>query len=319
MGTYKKITVLLFVLLVLNGCASMSYEDACRKDTIIAYRAFVKEYPHSSLAKEAKKKIERLHFHNAKRIDSIDAYKNFIRNYPGSEYADQVQKEILYLEAQKAEQEAERLKQEYEELSRSALIQDYVNFIQKNTSGPYYDLASLYIDEYRIFVKKIVLDNFLRPERGKMPVVIIKREYQAKKGDDQDKERASRVYKTIYSTTHELFEKQGFYITDLDGNNDVAFEIEIMVEKLYCYYYPLTSNLNSPKKLLDGGRYLSGNIKAVLISGDVFQIPLKKRFPCLQYYSSEWNSRFKEVDKMIPELITQLAFAVHKARLNKSK
>ena len=66
----------LFVFLFLGGCTS-PYTQVRQKDTLSAYKQFLKDYPNSTYKKSAERRIEELHYQRAIEDNSADSYNRY--------------------------------------------------------------------------------------------------------------------------------------------------------------------------------------------------------------------------------------------------
>lgn len=72
----------LAVLLLATGCLSSPYDRAARRDTVEAYRDFLRDHPRHPDADAAQARLEELEFEEAKRLHTVIAYKRFLEAYP---------------------------------------------------------------------------------------------------------------------------------------------------------------------------------------------------------------------------------------------
>lgn len=89
--------VIFFMLISLSGCAGYAIKKAKEKNTIGAYKEFIREYGDSEYAREAKRLLETLEYRNAKVEDQIHSYKRFISEYPSSVYVIHAREKIRFL------------------------------------------------------------------------------------------------------------------------------------------------------------------------------------------------------------------------------
>jgi len=73
------------------------WQSAESKNTIAAYEAFLKKYPESPLAIEARLRLEKLYWKEAVSKSTLTAYEEFVRRYPKSSLADKANSRIKYL------------------------------------------------------------------------------------------------------------------------------------------------------------------------------------------------------------------------------
>lgn len=99
---FFQIIVLLSVVLI-AGCATMQadWKKTESVNTVDAYREFLKHYPQSGYANEAKSRIEGLKYEEAKKKDQIGSYEEFLGIYPQSKYLqdvkDRLNSKIVFL------------------------------------------------------------------------------------------------------------------------------------------------------------------------------------------------------------------------------
>lgn len=76
------------VILGLTGCVSVrgQWQQAKRKDTVQAYRAFVRKYPNSPYTEKARQRLESISWSQAKSTHTRYGYRRFLREFPRGEY-----------------------------------------------------------------------------------------------------------------------------------------------------------------------------------------------------------------------------------------
>lgn len=91
-------------LLWLGGCATAGshYERAREANTVQGYEDFIRRYPDSDLADQARARIDELEaprraFEAAKAANTVEAYRSFIREYPGSEHVKEANHGIRFI------------------------------------------------------------------------------------------------------------------------------------------------------------------------------------------------------------------------------
>jgi TolA-binding protein len=88
------------------GCVSVSsrFDDVKRQNTPAAYEQFVKQYPQSEFAREARDRLEGLYFDEAKAKGTIAAFEQYLARYPRGRLAAEAQDrlEALYFDGAKA-------------------------------------------------------------------------------------------------------------------------------------------------------------------------------------------------------------------------
>jgi outer membrane protein assembly factor BamD (BamD/ComL family) len=70
-----------FTCMLFIGCASSSFKNAQKLNTIEAYEKFIEKYPTSDFLIEAQKKVDDLKYENAKKSNTIEAYRVYIDTY----------------------------------------------------------------------------------------------------------------------------------------------------------------------------------------------------------------------------------------------
>ena len=92
--------------LLCHGCATTQQTWTCieEKNTVSAYKEFVKQYPNSEFAKEAEKRITESDddaFTRTCRLRTAQAFTGFVESYPTSDYAHTANARIEFLTAMK--------------------------------------------------------------------------------------------------------------------------------------------------------------------------------------------------------------------------
>ncbi len=100
----QKWILVVFLSLTLVGCATTKadWEKSQKLDTVCGYQEFLKKYPRSEFADEAKHRIENLEWQRAKLIDTIESYQEFISKYTQGKFSRKAKARIEALEFQKA-------------------------------------------------------------------------------------------------------------------------------------------------------------------------------------------------------------------------
>lgn len=93
--------------ILLAGCSSQNsaWQHAQQKNTVAAYQKFIKNYPDSKHAADAKQQIAhikqqreiqqaRADWQRTQKLDSEPAYQQFLQDHPNSQYADQARQRI---------------------------------------------------------------------------------------------------------------------------------------------------------------------------------------------------------------------------------
>lgn len=93
--------------LLCHGCATTQpcWTSIEEKNTVSAYKEFVKQYPNSEFAKEAEKRITESvgdSFERTCRLTISQAFKGFVESYPTSDYAHIANARIEFLTAMKS-------------------------------------------------------------------------------------------------------------------------------------------------------------------------------------------------------------------------
>ncbi len=108
----KSLISLFIVLILLNGCETLKTDwiEAKKINNEYAYNNFIRKYPKSKHASDAKKKIDNIHWGKAKQNDNIKSYYSYLKLHPAG-----VNKKIA---RQKIEQLKEAKKLRIKEIKR---------------------------------------------------------------------------------------------------------------------------------------------------------------------------------------------------------
>lgn len=111
MATARMLSALFAVILWLTACEQSpqeAFEQARSQNSVAAYRAFIKEYPNSSQARDAQIALERAYLDSALASGEVDSVKAFMAKFPQSnwipEAANQLEKIYSAAFAQAVEQ-----------------------------------------------------------------------------------------------------------------------------------------------------------------------------------------------------------------------
>lgn len=128
--------VLPAVLLLLGAnCAAESYNSARAVDTINAYEAFLREYPHGELADQARDRLRRLveerDWIAASESDTLESYAQFLQKHPQGRLTDQASNRLSRLIE----------KRDWDAASASDTTPSYQEFLRRHPSGEHSGLA----------------------------------------------------------------------------------------------------------------------------------------------------------------------------------
>lgn len=103
---FIRLVMIPFAFAFISGCATMQdrWSLVVNQNTRNNYENFIKEYPDSEMAKEAKKRIEDpdYAFMTTCQIGTKEAFDGFVNSYPSSEYAPTAKSYIEYLRETKS-------------------------------------------------------------------------------------------------------------------------------------------------------------------------------------------------------------------------
>ena len=103
---FIRLVMILLALAFISGCATMQdrWSLVVNQNTRSNYENFIKEYPDSEQAKEAKKRIEDpdYAFMTTCQIGTKEAFEGFVNSYPSSEYTPTAKSYVEYLKETKS-------------------------------------------------------------------------------------------------------------------------------------------------------------------------------------------------------------------------
>ncbi len=125
------------------GCASSSFEEAQKFNTVKAYDKFLKEYPKDKdFSVKARKLREKVFFKNVQNKNTLESYDNYDKEYPSGRYIEQVKK----LKDKKA----------FENAKNENTISGYKNYITN------YKHTGNYINEAKQLRDKLLYNNTIK-------------------------------------------------------------------------------------------------------------------------------------------------------------
>lgn len=166
-----------FIGLFFIGCASVEtrYRITQRVDTIPAYEEFIRTYPESHYANDAKRRLLKLKenkaFEEAETRNTKIAYEDFAINYPSSEFAATARERVI--ESDEAA---------FKRTIRIGNSQAYQGFIESYPESKYLSLASARIEflnaaannEYSNFVVIYPGNPFVVEAKASLPILWLK-------------------------------------------------------------------------------------------------------------------------------------------------
>lgn len=129
--------VAVLVLFLIVSCATpqSDWDAAQKENSKYSYENFIKNYPDSDFANQAKAKIEELDWAEATRINAKEKYEEFIRNHPKSDFTPQARIKVETISWGKA--------------AETNSILGYSMFMRKYPESSYVDKARLKIGELK--------------------------------------------------------------------------------------------------------------------------------------------------------------------------
>ena len=133
------IAIGLFVC-IMGGCASMDndWKMAKTKNSVMGYREFIKQYPESQYAGEAKSGIDKLDYESACRDDSISSYERYLKKHSNGNFVEDAREKLMFKQAQA----------EFDKAVQKDTIEGYELFVKN-----YPD--TLYIDQAKGAIKQL--------------------------------------------------------------------------------------------------------------------------------------------------------------------
>jgi outer membrane protein assembly factor BamD (BamD/ComL family) len=238
--------IAVILILGLSGCASVrgQWQQAKRKDTIQAYRAFIHKYPNSPFTEKAREKLESISWSQARSANTRQGYHRFLKEFPNGGHhrdarlaietidlaiASKKNTKKAYLDflknhprgalSQKARHLLEEL--DWKWAKRERTFHAYQRFLKKYPHGKFYQEARKKVAEgtwieiqsrgnsadYEQFLKNFPESRFAKNARARLQ--------ELKKKDARalryyDKIRGSKSYKSFsgfiwrYPTSHQV-------------------------------------------------------------------------------------------------------------------
>lgn len=115
------------LVLLVFGCASNSWLEAKKVNTIAGYREFLEQYSDSEWASDARERIDLLEWEAAEATNSVDAYEEYLRKYPNSHWSYYAKQNLIELRWGAAVSENS--------------IASYENFISKHPNHSFAEFA----------------------------------------------------------------------------------------------------------------------------------------------------------------------------------
>ena len=93
---FERWCFLVTFVLFLSGCATVQtrWSDSVSQNTIASYEEFIKRYPNSEFAEEARTKLETLYLRKARATDGADGHALFLARFPDSRHAADVRNRL---------------------------------------------------------------------------------------------------------------------------------------------------------------------------------------------------------------------------------
>jgi len=145
LNIYKKsMLFLILFLIILISCSNPEKEftKVQKRNTIEAYKKFIKKYPDCEFINKAKAELENLEYENAQKINTVNSFEIFLSKYPESKYKVEILNSIEKLE--------------FAQTTAIDSIQTYETFLTK-----YPDSEFKNIIEEKIAYKKAIAKNTL--------------------------------------------------------------------------------------------------------------------------------------------------------------
>jgi outer membrane protein assembly factor BamD (BamD/ComL family) len=157
--TWVGLLPFIILLLLASGCADKRLYKATKTgNTVLHYEEFLKSYPRSRYAPEARVTLARMKeveaWERAKRWDTMMDYDRFLSNFPNSEHVPEARRRVQELVVLNA----------WNDANQAGTERAYQEFLDRYGNSKYADQARLTIDAIHREKRKAVEDSLYRVE-----------------------------------------------------------------------------------------------------------------------------------------------------------